>query len=388
MLTALAARTGMVVCYVNGAGAVDELVFDGGSMVVTPDGTTLLQAPLFSTGVFTVDIPLPGPAKDENAATLGATPTTRPALASVHAVWPSGPEALYAAIVLGLRDYANRNGAAKVILGLSGGLDSALAAVIAVDALGPERVWGVSMPGPHSSTGSVTDAVTLAANLGIRCDKVSIQGPFEAELKALGPLLDGPGAGVATENIQARLRSLVVLCLANADGSTMMVNTGNRSEAAVGYFTLGGDSCGGFAPLRDVSKTPAYRLARWRNESARQAGATPPIPESTLTKPPSAELAPGQVDTNSLPPYDVLDDILEGYLEDMFGAGELVDRLVNRFDMGVSEAKATVLAVLAMVDRAEHKRRQVAPGIQVTRRQVGGRDRRVPITNKRTHHTT
>jgi len=388
MLAALAARTGMVLCYTNASGGQDELVFDGGSLVLTPDGQILLRAPLFTEGVFVVDIPLPSLPAAASAAALGATPATRPALVGVHAVWPTGAEALYAAVVLGLRDYVNRNGARKVVLGLSGGLDSALAAVIATDALGPARVWGVAMPGPYSSPGSVTDALALAANLGIRCEQVSIQGPFEAELKVLGPLLDGPGSGVARENIQARLRSLVVLSLANAAGSTMMVNTGNRSEAAVGYFTLGGDSCGGFAPLRDVSKTTVYELARWRNEFARAAGRTPPIPASTLTKPPSAELAPGQVDTSSLPAYDVLDDILEGYLEDMFGPDELVARLVNRFGMDAPAATRTVLRTLAMVDRAEHKRRQVAPGIKLTRRQVGGRDRRVPITNRRAHHTT
>ncbi|MGV8846484.1 MAG: NAD+ synthase [Propionicimonas sp.] len=386
LLRALAARTGLTVAYVNMVGGQDEVVFDGGSLVVDPDGTVLLQAPLFRDGVFTVDIPVHEHPTSTGALELGSSSSDRPALNPARATWPGWQEEMYTAIVSGLGDYVNRNGFTQVILGLSGGLDSALAAVVAVDALGPDRVWGVTMPGPYSSPGSVSDAYALATNLGIRCDTLSIRATFEAELALLGPMLSGPGAGVATENIQARLRALHLMTLANAAGNTMMVNTGNRSESAVGFFTLGGDSSGGFAPLRDVAKTVAYDLARWRNEHALTVGQVAPIPVATLTKPPSAELAPDQVDTNTLPPYEVLDEILVGYIEDMEGPDEITARLVDRFNMATVDAERVVLQVMGMIDRAEHKRRQVAPGIKLTRRQVGGRDRRVPITNLRVHH--
>jgi NAD+ synthase (glutamine-hydrolysing) len=352
-----ARESGMTIVYVNAVGGQDEVVYDGGSFVVDPTGKLVFRAPLFEEGCWTVDLTVGGPI----------------------APWPTDlAEEMYGALVVGFRDYVLNNGFGDrgVILGLSGGLDSALAAVIAVDALGPSLVRGLTMPGPYSSEGSVSDALALAANLGIDCQVVPIRASYEAALGELGTLLDGPGGAVARENVQARIRGAYVMDTANAQG-LMMVNTGNRSEAAVGYFTLGGDSSGGLAVLKDVLKTQAYDLARWRN----QRGA--PIPPATLSKPPSAELAPGQVDSNSLPPYPVLDAILVAYLEQMKPAAVIADEVRETF--GLEDAGALVLRVLAMTDRAEHKRRQVAPGLMVSRRPFG-RGRRMPITSKRVHH--
>lgn len=388
MVARLARITGATIVYTNAVGGQDELVFDGGSLVVGPDGTTLLRAPLFEDGLFVLDVPIP--ARRERGFpfatvhTTGATPASLPA--PVLAA-PLSPEAeMYAALVRGLGDYVRHNGFTQVILGLSGGLDSALAAALAVDALGPHAVRGIGMPGPYSSEHSVTDAKALAENLGIRFDILSIKETYEAEVTLLGDLLDGPGVAVAKENIQARLRALHLMTIANATNA-LVVNTGNRSEAAVGYFTLGGDSSGGYAPLKDVPKTVAYALSQWRNKVAEDAGLTPPIPQSTIVKPPSAELAPDQVDTNSLPPYPVLDHILALYLEQMASADEIVASLVAEQGVDAAYARETVLRVLHMTDRAEHKRRQVAPGLKVTARAFG-KDRRVPITNGRRHHVT
>ena len=346
-----AVETGMTVVYVNAVGGQDEVVFDGGSFVVGPTGDLLFRAPLFTEGVWTVDLSAVGPI----------------------APWPDTvEEETYGALVLGFRDYVLNNGfgTTGVVLGLSGGLDSALAACIAVDALGPGLVRGIGLPGPYSSAGSLDDAYALASSLGIRFDVVPISASVEAAHAELGDLLDGPGGAVARENVQARIRGAYLMDTANAQG-LMMVNTGNRSEAAVGYFTLGGDSSGGLAVLKDVLKTQAYRLAAYRNS------VSPDIPTSTITKPPSAELAPDQVDSNSLPPYEVLDAILVAYLEELQSAAEIAESLDLPGDL--------VLRVLGMVDRAEHKRRQVAPGLMVSKRPFG-RGRRMPITSGRRHH--
>ena len=346
-----AVETGMTVVYVNAVGGQDELVFDGGSFVVGPTGELLFRAPLFEEGVWVVDLSAPGLVAD----------------------WPATvEEETYRALMLGFRDYVLNNGfgSTGVVLGLSGGLDSALAAAIAVDALGPSRVLGIGLPGPYSSEGSLDDARAEAEALGIRFEVVPITASVEAAHRDLGALLDGPGGAVARENVQARIRGAYLMDTANAQG-LMMVNTGNRSEAAVGYFTLGGDSSGGLAVLKDVLKTQAYRLAAYRNSIS------PVIPSATITKPPSAELAPGQVDANSLPPYDVLDAILVAYLEELQGAAEIAADLDLPGEL--------VLKVLGMVDRAEHKRRQVAPGLMVSKRPFG-RGRRMPITSGRRHH--
>lgn len=387
MLVALARKAGLTVVYANAVGGQDEVVYDGGSMVIGPDGTVLMRAPLFETGTFVMDIPVPErtqPGIPFTRITAG-TITPKPALPAPVIAQPLDPDAeMYAALVTGLGDYVRNNGFKQVLLGLSGGLDSALAAILAVDALGADSVRGIGMPGPYSSEHSVTDAKALAENMGIRFDILPIKDTYEAEVAILGGLLDGPGVAVAKENIQARLRALHLMTIANATNA-LVINTGNRSEAAVGYFTLGGDSSGGYAPLKDVPKTVAYALSQWRNKVAEDAGLTPPIPQSTIVKPPSAELAPDQEDTDSLPPYPVLDRILALYLERMASAAEIVEDLVAAGGIDRTYAEETVLRVLRMTDRAEHKRRQVAPGLKVTARAFG-KDRRVPITNGRQHH--
>jgi NAD+ synthase (glutamine-hydrolysing) len=266
-------------------------------------------------------------------------------------------------------DYVHKNGFRDVVIGLSGGIDSALTAALAVDALGPEHVWGVSMPSPYSSEGSKADAGVLAHNLGMRFTTLPIVEPFQALLATLREPFASDGAaanGLAEENLQARVRGTILMALSNRFGS-LVLTTGNKSELAVGYATLYGDMAGGYAVLKDVYKTLVYQLARWRNA---QSGVAP-IPESTLTKPPSAELRPHQKDSDSLPPYDVLDPILAAYVEEDRGLGEIV-RL--GFDA------ATVRRVLDLVDRSEYKRRQAPPGIKITERAFG-RDRRLPLTN-------
>lgn len=382
LLTDQARRTGMYIVYVNAVGGQDEVVYDGGSLVIAPDGTNILRAPLFQTGQWYVDLEIADDPRDTialNTADHGDYPIVCPA-----ANWPQPEEEIYTALVTGLRDYVRDNGFTQVLLGLSGGLDSALAATIAVDALGADAVRGIGMPGPYSSEGSVDDARDLADRLGIRFDVIPIADTFTAELSTLGDLLTGPGVAVATENIQARLRALHLMTLANANNA-MVINTGNKSESSVGYFTLGGDSSGGLSILRDTYKTEAYRLAEWRNADATTRGEMPPIPQNTITKPPSAELAPDQVDTNSLPPYPILDTILERYLEHFDSAQSITDILIQDHHLDPDEAASMVVRVLTMTDRAEHKRRQVAPGIKITRRAFG-RDRRVPITSGRRHH--
>jgi len=275
---------------------------------------------------------------------------------------------IHEALVLGLRDYAHKSGFRRALLGLSGGIDSALVATLAADALGAGAVHALAMPSPYSSPESLEDATELARRLGIRLDVVPIEETFRAYLSALASLFQGTEAGVAEENLQARVRGNLLMALSNKRGGLVLA-TGNKSEYAVGYSTLYGDMAGGFAPIADVPKTLVYELARWRN--GRDDG-DPPIPQRVLDKPPSAELRPDQKDTDSLPPYDVLDPILEAYVEQDHAVDEIVAdghpaELVDR--------------VVAMVDRAEYKRRQAAPGVKITPRAFG-RDRRMPITNR------
>lgn len=387
MVTELAQRTELIIAYCNASGAQDEVVYDGGSFVVTPRGELLMVAPLFEAGTFTVDVPIAAAsatAGDGDLVVTTAERAGRDPLPPVLHEWPSADEQMYTALVVGLRDYVHNNDFTDVILGLSGGLDSALAATIAVDALGAEHVHGLGLPGPYSSAGSVADAKALAQNLGIDFRVVSIRAAYEAIKADMGDLLEGPGGAVADQNVQARIRGAMLMNTSNAQGS-MMVNTGNRSEAACGYFTLGADSLGGLAILKDVLKTQAYDLARWRNDKAARNGDTPPIPATTIDKPPSAELAPDQVDGNDLPPYPQLDFILQAYLDRMEPARVIAGGLAAQFEMRTPDAEAMTLRVLRMTDRAEHKRRQVAPGIQVGARPFG-RARRMPITSRRQHH--
>jgi NAD+ synthase (glutamine-hydrolysing) len=347
---ARALETGAWVVYVNAVGGQDELVFDGGSMVVSPAGELVVHAAMFDEDLLVVEID-------------GRTATADP-----RDPWPTGPAEVYGALVLGLGDYARKNGFAEVLVGLSGGVDSALVATLAADALGPESVRALAMPSPFSSPGSVTDAVECARRLGIRLDEVPIEGIFAAYREALVDLFAGTTEGVAEENIQARIRGNLLMALSNRFGSLVLA-TGNKSEYAVGYATLYGDMAGGLAPIKDVPKTLVYELVRWRNAQSSDGG---PIPQSIVDKPPSAELRPDQRDTDSLPPYEVLDPILEAYVEDDLGVDDIVATGADR---------ATVEHVISLIDRAEYKRRQSAPGVKITPKAFG-RDRRVPITNR------
>ena len=369
-----AKETGAWIVYVNAVGGQDELVFDGGSMVVAPDGALVWHAAAFEEDLLVVDIDAgeaprsyPGP-----EVAVAAAPAAKPALPDPsRQAFPEGPEEVYRALVVGLGDYVRKNGFDDVVLGLSGGIDSALVATLAVDALGPESVRALAMPSPYSSEGSVTDARELAERQGIRLDVVRIDDAFAAYRDALRPLFEGTQEDVTEENLQARIRGNLLMALSNKFHS-MVLATGNKSEMAVGYSTLYGDLAGGFAPIKDVPKTLVYEVCRWRNDDAEARGGTPPIPESIVDKPPSAELRPGQLDTDSLPPYERLDPIIEAYVEDDVSPSEIVE---------AGHDPAVVERVVAMIDRAEYKRRQAPPGVKITPKAFG-RDRRLPITNR------
>ena len=347
-----ALETGSWIVYVNAVGGQDELVFDGGSVVVRPDGSLAHHAAMFEEDLLVVDI-------DGEISS-----------AQERAPWPEDLEQVYLGLVLGLRDYVRKNGFEQVVLGLSGGIDSALVAVLARDALGPEAVRTLAMPSPYSSPESLEDATQVATRLGVRLDVLEIEDVFSGYLDVLRETFRGTKQGVAEENLQARIRGNLLMALSNKFGSLVLA-TGNKSEYAVGYATLYGDMAGGFAPIKDIPKTVVYELARWRN--AIGGAQTPPIPQRVLDKPPSAELRPDQKDTDSLPPYEVLDPIIEAYVEDdrspqgIIAARGLDPKLVDR--------------IVEMIDRAEYKRRQAAPGIKITPKAFG-RDRRLPITNR------
>ncbi|HAM24317.1 MAG TPA: NAD+ synthase [Actinobacteria bacterium] len=359
--------------YANLVGGQDELVFDGDSLAVNADGSVIARAQRFGEEILIVDLSLPDTsaaadrtAGDVEQVVLSADPVEPyEPLASAIAPTLSEEEELYAAIVTGLGDYVRKNGFETVILGLSGGIDSALTATVAVDALGADRVFGVSMPSKYSSGHSVRDAHDLAEALGMYFLSVPIEPMVSAFHDSI--VIDG----VAAENLQARVRGTTLMALSNQEGHLVLA-TGNKSELAVGYSTIYGDAVGGFAPLKDIAKTDVWRLAVWRNMVAEGLGETPPIPESSITKPPSAELRPDQLDTDSLPEYALLDEVLADYIEGAQGAAELVR---EGFDL------ATVERVLAMVDHAEYKRRQYPPGTKVSPRAFG-RDRRLPITSR------
>ncbi len=347
-----ATETGAWIAYVNTVGGQDELVFDGGSMIVAPDGSVVCRALRFEEDLLLVDLD-----GDRVAA------PSRPA-------WPEDAAEVYWALVLGVGDYARKNGFRDVVVGLSGGVDSALVAVLAADALGPASVRALAMPSPYSSLESVEDAEDLARRVGIRLDVVGIEDVFDAYRRAARPLFEGRPEDVAEENLQARIRGNLLMAVSNKFGSLVLA-TGNKSEYAVGYATLYGDMAGGFAPIKDVPKTLVYELCRWRNAQAEREGTTSPVPDRVLTKAPSAELRLGQKDTDSLPPYDVLDPIVELYVEDDLGIDGIVER---------GFARPEVERVTRMIDRAEYKRRQAAPGVKITPKAFG-RDRRLPITN-------
>ncbi len=352
-------ETGLPIVYLNRVGGQDELVFDGASFVLAADATLAAQLPAFETALTLLDW-----RRGESGWTCPGSP---------RASLPEGQEAIYRALVLGLGDYVEKNGFPGVVLGLSGGIDSALVAAVAVDALGPERVHAVMLPSPYTSDDSLEDAAACATLLGIRLDEVAIGPAMAAFETMLRPLFDGLPPGVAEENVQARARGLTLMAISNKLGP-MVLSTGNKSEMSVGYATLYGDMCGGFNPLKDVYKTEVYALARWRNQ-ALPPGARGPagrvIPERIVTKAPTAELRPNQTDQDSLPPYDELDRILEGLVE----REATVEALEAE-----GFARDTVLRVWRLLDGAEYKRRQACPGVKITRRALS-RDRRYPITN-------
>jgi NAD+ synthase (glutamine-hydrolysing) len=349
MIVERARTSGAAVVYLNLVGGQDELVFDGCSLAVAPDGTIVHRSPQFEEDLFVVDVPLPG----EEARVGSVTDHLEPV------------EEVYRALVTGLGDYVRKNGFEQVVIGLSGGIDSALTAAIAADALGSESVWGVAMPTRFSSQHSIDDARQLAANLGIRFDVLPVDGVYQSYLEALSPVFAGTGFGTAEENLQARTRGAMLMAISNKHGP-MVVATGNKSEMAAGYATLYGDMVGGYAVLKDVFKTLVYDLSRWRNKNGDV------IPQSTIDKPPSAELRPDQKDSDTLPPYEVLDEVLQLYVEADLGFAEIVAR---GFDPEL------VARVAGMVDRNEYKRRQSAPGVKITVKAFG-KDRRLPITNQ------
>jgi NAD+ synthase len=352
-------ETGLPFVFLGQVGGQDELVFEGASFVLNADRSLAAQLPFF---------------EEQVALTVWRRDGER-LVCDAQALRPE-PEPLalvYRGMMVGLADYVRKNRFPGVILGLSGGIDSALTAAVAVDALGADRVLALTMPSPHTSRESLEDAVACTALLGIRCDTVPIGGAMAAFDAALAPLFEGRQPDITEENIQARARGVILMAASNKFGH-MLLTTGNKSEMSVGYATLYGDMCGGYSVLKDAYKTAIQALSRWRN-AQRPSGALGPdgpvMPERVITKPPSAELRPGQVDQDTLPPYPELDAILEGLVEDE----KSVDVMVTEgFD------RDTVLRVWRMLDRAEYKRRQAPPGVKITRRAFG-RDRRYPITN-------
>ncbi len=344
-----AQQNGLPVLYVNLTGGQDELVFDGGSMVYSASGDKMLQMPWFEENLAAVE--LAGLLEEEPVSVKTGTEPDQDAL-------------LYQALVVAVRDYVNKNGFPSVIIGLSGGVDSALTLAIAVDALGADRVRAVMMPFRYTSQMSLDDAQAEAEALGIQYDVVSIESVYDSFMKQLAPLFEGRERDTTEENLQARIRGTLLMSLSNKTGA-LVLTTGNKSEMAVGYATLYGDMAGGFDVLKDVYKTTVFRLCRYRN------AVSPVIPERVITRPPSAELAPDQKDEDSLPPYPVLDQILELYIEQDFSAEAIVER---------GFAREIVYRVARLVDINEYKRRQAAIGPRLTPRGFG-KDRRYPITS-------
>ena len=360
------AREGdFALAYVNMVGGQDELVFDGDSLIVGADGSLIARGAQFVDEILVADLDLPAGSRPDALVIDAYSPADQPAIAASIAPPASDVAEVYGALVTGLRDYVDKNGFASVILGLSGGIDSALVAAIACDALGADRVHAVSLPSAYSSQHSRDDAADLAERTGLHFRTVPIAPMVDAFQSQLHL------EGLAEENLQARVRGTTLMALSNAEGHLVLA-TGDKSEISVGYSTIYGDAVGGFAPIKDVPKTLVWELARWRNAQAVERGEVPPIPDSSITKPPSAELRPGQVDQDSLPPYDVLDDILDDYVERDRGAEQLV---TAGFDAELVEH------VLRLTDTAEYKRRQYPPGTKISLRAFG-RDRRLPVTNR------
>ncbi|HVW40644.1 MAG TPA: NAD+ synthase, partial [Amycolatopsis sp.] len=352
--------------YTNLVGGQDDLVFDGDSIVVGADGDLLARAPQFVEHLLVVDLDLPGGHSTEGVfeglsvrrRVLGSSPVAAYEPVAPEIREPLSDEAeVWSALVLGLRDYVHKNGFASVTFGFSGGIDSAVTAALAVDALGPDSVYGVSMPSKYSSEHSRSDAAELARRLGCHFRVEAV----EDMVRVYVDQLKLAGTGLAEENIQARTRGMLLMALSNLDGHLVLA-TGNKTELAVGYSTIYGDAVGGFAPIKDVFKTHVWALARWRNAEAEKRGEVPPIPENSITKPPSAELRPDQLDTDSLPDYPLLDDILDDYVEGDRGYADLI---------AAGFEAETIDRVIRMVDRAEFKRRQYPMGTKITFKAFG-----------------
>lgn len=352
-------ETGLGFVFVNQVGGQDELVFEGASFVMNADRSLAHVMPMFTEGLRITEW------RRDGGVLVCTAGEIAPALPRL--------EQIYGAMVLGLRDYVNKNRFPGVVLGLSGGIDSAISAAVAVDALGPDRVRAVMMPSPYTSIESLEDAAECAQLLGIRYENIGIGPAMEAFAAMLAPAFGNRPPDITEENLQSRIRGVTLMALSNKFGD-MLLTTGNKSEMSTGYATIYGDMCGGYSVLKDVYKTTVFALSRWRNEHRPEGGLGPRgmvMPERVITKPPSAELKPDQKDQDSLPPYDVLDAILEGLVE----GEKSVDALVaDGFD------RALVLRVWRLLDRAEYKRRQAPPGVKITPRAFG-RDRRYPITN-------
>ncbi|MGW4821807.1 NAD+ synthase [Streptomyces sp. NPDC004227] len=372
-----AQEAGCTLAYLAMTGGQDELVFDGDSIVVAPDGEVVARAPQFAEDLMVLDLDLPAASAqaptgvvddglriDRVVLSEEPLPAYEPEPTAEYAARMDDDEEVYTALVVGLRAYVRKNGFRSVLIGLSGGIDSALVAAIACDAVGAENVYGVSMPSKYSSEHSKGDAAELARRTGLNFRTVPITPMFDAYMGSLGL------TGLAEENLQSRLRGTLLMAVSNQEGHIVLA-PGNKSELAVGYSTLYGDSVGAYGPIKDVYKTSVFRLAEWRNRAAAERGEVPPIPENSITKPPSAELRPGQVDTDSLPDYPVLDAILELYVDQDKGADLIVAAGYDR---------ELVTKTLRMVDTAEYKRRQYPPGTKISAKGFG-KDRRLPITN-------
>jgi NAD+ synthase (glutamine-hydrolysing) len=353
-LKAAVAASGLPIAYVNLVGGQDELVFDGGSLVVDARGEAVVNVREFREATALVEV-------SRHAGGL--------TFSGPNDVLTHDPESIYDALVLGVRDYITKNRFPGAVLGLSGGIDSALTLAIAVDAIGAERVRAVSMPSQYTAQMSIDDALEQARTLGCECHVIPIEGPFAAFNEALGGVFAGIAPDVTEENIQARCRGLILMAISNKFGPIVLA-TGNKSEMSVGYATLYGDMAGGFAPLKDVPKLLVYELSKWRNRDGEV------IPNRVIVRPPTAELAPDQADTDSLPPYEILDAILEDYIENELTPAQIA---AKGFE------PETVERIARMVDRNEYKRRQAAPGVRI-RRRAFGRDRRYPITSRYREH--
>ena len=389
MIAQRASENSLTVAYVNTVGGQDELVFDGGSIICDPAGGLVARGPAFQESLLITDLSFPSQAK-ENPANAGAgvgtpkTMTVSEAGAEIKSSLEaqtildamSGPEEIYRALVMGTGDYLRKSGFTKALIGLSGGVDSALTATVAVDALGKENVVGITMPSRYSSEGSISDSKKLADNLGLDLWEVPIEPAHQAFTDMLAEQFKGTEANVAEENVQARVRGNVLMTVSNKFG-WIVLTTGNKSEMAMGYATLYGDMAGGFAVLKDVPKTTVYELCRWRNQQGVGFGTMDDvIPVAILDKPPSAELREDQLDADSLPDYEVLDPVVEAYVEDDLSYQEMVAQGMDPF---------VVRQVIAAVDRNEYKRRQAPPGVKITHRAFG-KDRRLPIVNRYRQH--